>query len=79
MSEITNKGLGNHQSQSQTYFGSKDINGNLIDKDIPPPCDALKCYNKATEKIELSAGIYGTLLINVCKDCVHIFKKGGVC
>ncbi|MDR4489464.1 MAG: hypothetical protein R2685_00985 [Candidatus Nitrosocosmicus sp.] len=75
MSENANKGLRNHQSQSQTYLGGKENNGDHIDKGITPPCDALKCYNKATEKIELSAGIYGTLLINVCKDCIHIFKN----
>ncbi|MDN5847188.1 MAG: hypothetical protein L0H53_13050 [Candidatus Nitrosocosmicus sp.] len=71
MSENANKGLGNHQSQSQAYLGGKENNGNLIDKGIQPLCDALKCNNRATEKIELSAGNYGILLINVCKNCIH--------
>lgn len=75
MSEHANVGVENHQSQSQTYLG-KEYNENLIDKGILL-CDALNCDREATEKIEFSAGIYGTLLINVCKNCVGIFKGVG--
>ncbi|MDN5846924.1 MAG: hypothetical protein L0H53_11695 [Candidatus Nitrosocosmicus sp.] len=64
----------NHISHSQT-INNDTQNERVSDKDILP-CDALKCNEKASEKIELSAGIYGNLQINVCKNCIGIFKRG---
>jgi hypothetical protein len=72
MPENTINGLETpHKSYSQATCGNTKEE-KVFDKDIP--CDALKCNNKATEKIELSAGIYGILQINVCKNCIGIFK-----
>lgn len=67
-------GLANHTSHSQA-IDSNTKNEKVSDKDIHP-CDALKCNEKATEKTELSAGIYGILLINVCRNCIGIFRNG---
>jgi hypothetical protein len=68
-------GLANHTSHSQAI----DCNDNVekvSDKDIPS-CEHIGCDREATEKIELSAGIYGKLLINVCNNCIGIFKQVG--
>lgn len=64
-----------HKSHYQT-FDRNNSNEKLPDKDIHPTCDVLKCNNRPTEKIELSAGVYGILRINVCKNCIGIFKRG---
>lgn len=73
MLENAINGLGNHKSHSQAINGNTQ-NEDLYDKSIP--CDALDCDAEASEKIELSAGIYGTIHINVCKNCIGIFKRG---
>jgi hypothetical protein len=74
MLQNINNGLGNHNSHSQAI----DYNDNLekVSDKINSPCEHLGCNREATEKIELNAGIYGILQINVCKNCVGIFKKG---
>ena len=74
MSKNWINGLGNHESHSQTHSVKKDYD-HISDKDIF--CDALNCNSEAVEKIQLSAGIYGTLLFNVCKNCIGIFKREG--
>ncbi len=38
-------------------------------------CDAFGCDLEAIKSIEVSAGKYGTLSINVCRKCEKIFEK----
>jgi hypothetical protein len=43
-----------------------------INKDI---CNAFGCTKNATEKINVSAGSFGTISLNLCKNCVTLFKE----
>lgn len=45
-----------------------------INKEI---CNGFNCSNIATEKISVSAGIFGTISLNLCNNCVNMFKEGG--
>lgn len=38
-------------------------------------CDALECYEKATENIRISAGYFGIITLKVCKECSKKFIK----
>ena len=47
---------------------------NPLNKDI---CNAFGCSNKATESIEVSAGIFGTITLDVCQFCINKFQNKG--
>ncbi len=32
-------------------------------------CEAVDCYDAATEEIEISAGIFGTIILHLCHEC----------
>jgi len=38
-------------------------------------CEALNCSKYATEKINVNVGKYGNITLNLCQNCIHIFKK----
>lgn len=38
-------------------------------------CNALECYEKATEDIRISAGYFGIKTLKVCKKCSKKFIK----
>jgi len=40
-------------------------------------CEVVDCNNDATQKLEVSAGRYGTIEILVCKSCVSKFQEDG--
>lgn len=40
-------------------------------KDI---CNALECNNKATQTVSINAGSFGTITLNVCKNCIGLFE-----
>ena len=44
-------------------------------QDINSICEALSCSSKATEKIEVKVGIYGTISLILCNKCINIFQK----
>ncbi|MDN5846428.1 MAG: hypothetical protein L0H53_09160 [Candidatus Nitrosocosmicus sp.] len=52
---------------------SKDLNSNdkSYYKDL---CEALECHNHAKNKINLNAGKYGNIKVNVCDDCLPLFQ-----
>ena len=35
-------------------------------------CEAADCYDAATEEIEISAGKFGTISLNLCHQCAVI-------
>jgi hypothetical protein len=37
-------------------------------------CEAYGCDNLATTQIEVQAGKYGTIPLNLCTDCVELFE-----
>ena len=45
----------------------QDINSSL--------CEAVDCSFKATEKIDISAGKFGTISLYLCSKCIGIFQK----
>jgi hypothetical protein len=38
-------------------------------------CNALECYETATEDIRISAGYFGIKTLKVCKKCSKMFIK----
>ena len=56
------------------FINNKDNTQSNKDND---PCDAFECNFRATNKIDLDCGDYGTLTIFVCKKCVGKFRTGG--
>jgi hypothetical protein len=38
-------------------------------------CDGLECSNKASEKLVLRAGKFGTIEVLVCSKCKEIIKR----
>jgi hypothetical protein len=44
---------------------------NPSNKDI---CNAFGCSNKATEKIYVDAGTFGTISLNLCSSCIKKFQ-----
>jgi hypothetical protein len=38
-------------------------------------CEAVDCYESATEKVEISAGKFGIITLNLCHECA--VKKFG--
>lgn len=32
-------------------------------------CEAVGCYDAATEEIKVSAGIFGTITLHLCHEC----------
>lgn len=55
--------------------GSYQVNDNEIG--IKCICEALNCYSEAKTTVDVSAGKYGILHINVCENCVRIFRNLG--
>ena len=51
---------------------SNNIKSKKINKEI---CNAFGCSNYATEKINVSAGKFGTISLNLCNNCITLFKK----
>jgi hypothetical protein len=41
-------------------------------------CYAFGCSNEASEKINVSAGTFGTITLNLCTKCVKIFQERNV-
>lgn len=37
-------------------------------------CESYECYNDATERIRISAGKFGDITLDLCKDCVARFE-----
>jgi len=52
----------------------KSTLSNQINKEI---CNAFGCYKNATEKINVSAGTFGTISLNLCNNCIGLFKEKG--
>jgi hypothetical protein len=46
-------------------------NDNELNKDN---CNAFECFNKATEKIEVKAGKFGIISLNLCSACIEKFQ-----
>lgn len=42
-------------------------------KDDQQPCNAINCFRKATESINVDAGKFGTISLLLCKSCLTIF------
>jgi len=38
-------------------------------------CDGLACNGKAIEKIEVSAGTFGNVFLNLCPSCKKMFEN----
>lgn len=38
-------------------------------------CEAINCYREATEKIDIKAGSFGLITLNLCKRCIKRFQK----
>lgn len=38
-------------------------------------CEAVGCLEKATDKIGLNGGEYGTINLSLCKNCVRKFEE----
>lgn len=38
-------------------------------------CNAFGCFNQSTEKLDVSAGKFGVISLNVCSKCIDIFKS----
>jgi hypothetical protein len=38
-------------------------------------CNAFGCSEKATKKIEVSAGTFGKITLHVCRDCIGKFQN----
>ena len=51
---------------------SNNIISKEINKDI---CNAFGCSQDATEKINVSAGKFGTISLSLCNNCITLFKK----
>ena len=45
------------------------------DKHINKQCEALNCYNKATNEIFLRVGSLGHVKLNVCGNCIEKFRS----
>lgn len=39
-------------------------------------CEAFDCNSKATAQVQVNAGKFGNITLNVCKDCVSKFEEG---
>ena len=46
---------------------SSGINKNL--------CEAFNCFAEATRKIDVKVGHNGTIVLNLCNDCVKKFQE----
>jgi hypothetical protein len=40
-------------------------------------CNAFGCSSNATQKISVSAGTFGTISLNLCNNCIGLFKEKG--
>jgi hypothetical protein len=38
-------------------------------------CDGFGCSKEATERINISAGIFGKIPLNLCPDCIKLFEN----
>lgn len=38
-------------------------------------CDGLNCFNRSSNKIEVSAGTYGRINLSLCDSCACLFKE----
>lgn len=38
-------------------------------------CDGLNCFNPSTNKIQVSAGTYGRIILSLCDSCACLFKE----
>jgi hypothetical protein len=52
------------------------IKSSISDKINKEICNALGCSKNATEEISVTAGKYGTVSLDLCKNCVNLFKEG---
>ena len=39
-------------------------------------CNTSGCFKTATEKIDIDVGKFGIIPLDVCSNCVHIFREG---
>lgn len=44
------------------------------DPDYCKTCYRFGCSNKSSQKIEVSAGTYGAITLNLCNKCVDFFQ-----
>lgn len=40
---------------------------------VPKICEAVDCYETATEKVEISAGKFGIITLDLCHECLPKF------
>ncbi len=53
------------------YTTTINKDNELNNKEI---CNAFECFNKATEKIEVKAGKFGIISLNLCSVCIEKFQ-----
>jgi hypothetical protein len=58
-------------TSSYTSTATLPISSFESDKNI---CEAIDCDNLATTQIEVEAGKYGIIPLNLCIDCVPLFE-----
>ena len=39
-------------------------------------CNASGCFKTATERIDIDVGKFGIIPLDVCSNCIHIFREG---
>jgi hypothetical protein len=48
----------------------------MIEEDVNNGiCEAVGCFEKATNKINVKVGQEGVILLHLCEGCVNKFKK----
>jgi hypothetical protein len=64
------------QANQATYKrGCRVMSKNYLSKDVNKEiCNAFGCSEKATEKINLSAGKFGEISLNLCDKCIKKFQ-----
>ncbi len=60
--------MSNVSSLTTTNYDNKLDNKNI--------CNAFRCSKGATEKIDVNAGIFGTISLSLCSVCVKKFNGG---
>jgi hypothetical protein len=52
---------------------------NYIETDINNSiCEAVGCFAKATDKVELEGGTFGVISVLVCRNCIGKFQDNGI-
>jgi len=47
-------------------------NQQLLNKQL---CNAFDCCNEAVHKLDVTAGKYGTIQLDLCENCIKLFQK----